>query len=239
VGIVSYIVIPMLALRKVLGIDPKPVFFPLRKGWRQDLFFGFTLVTAVLAVFFVVEVKAGWLVVEAWNWQTLEPAAWLRVFWVGLLVNVGVAIGEETIFRGYLLTCLKTVWGKWIALALMMAVFGLFHLPAYFAGGMRAGTLTLAILLASLFGLLFGLVYLRTQTLWLPASLHFAWNFVENDLFNLTGDSSNVDLVGAVTRLQDLLALTTGGFKNFIFVEMLAFGFIALGVWLWLANRNK
>ena len=63
-------------------------------------------------------------------------------------------------------------------------------------------SLTLAILLASLFGLLFGLIYLRTGSLWLPVALHFTWNFIENDLLNLSADFTNPNLVGAMTRLQ-------------------------------------
>lgn len=238
VGIISYFVFCGVALRNVLGVDSKSIFFPLRKGWWQDLLFGFLLITAVLATFFVIEVKAGWLVVDSWNWQNLGIDAWLRIAWVGLLVNISVAIGEETIFRGYLLTGMKTVWGKWIGLALMMVIFGLFHLPAYFEGGMRAGTLTLAILLASLFGLMFGLIYLRTGSLWLPVILHFTWNFVENDLFNLTADSSNVNLIGALTRLQGPLTMSEIDWGNVVVVEMLAFGIIALGVWLWLRRKR-
>ncbi|MBN1452305.1 MAG: CPBP family intramembrane metalloprotease [Anaerolineales bacterium] len=237
VGIVFYIVFPALALRKVLGIDPRPIFFPIRKGWWQDLLFGFLLVATILALFFVIEVKAGWLIVESWNWQNIELNAWIRVLWVGLLVNTGVAIGEETIFRGYLLTGLKTVWGKRIGLTLMMVIFGLFHLPAYFEGGMRSGTLTLAILLASSFGLMFGLIYLRTGSLWLPVILHFTWNFVETDLFNLSADSTNPNLIGALTRLQSPLTMTEIGFGNVVVIEMLAFAMIAFGVWLWLRNR--
>jgi len=238
VGIVSYIVFPALALRKVLGIDPKPIFFPLRKGWWKDLLFGFLLITTILAFFFVIEVKAGWLIVDSWSWQTLSWDAWLRAAWVGLLVNIDVSIGEETVFRGYLLTGLKTAWGKWIGLALMMVIFGLFHLPAYFEGGMRSGTLTLAILLASLFGLMFGLIYLRTGSLWLPVILHFTWNFVETDLFNLSADSTNPNLVGALTRLQSPLTMTEIGFGNVVVVEMLAFAMIALGTWLWIRHEH-
>jgi len=238
VGIVSYIVFPALALRKVFGIDPRPIFFPLRKGWWKDLLFGFLLITTILAFFFVIEVKAGWLIVDSWSWQTLSWDAWLRAAWVGLLVNIGVSIGEETVFRGYLLTGLKTAWGKWIGLALMMVIFGLFHLPAYFEGGMRSGTLTLAILLASLFGLMFGLIYLRTGSLWLPVILHFTWNFVETDLFNLSADSTNPNLVGALTRLQSPLTMTEIGFGNVVVVEMLAFAMIALGTWLWIRHEH-
>lgn len=238
VGIISYIVFSALALRKVLGVDSRSIFFPLRKGWWQDLLFGFLLITAVLTTFFVIEVKAGWLIVDSWNWQNISVDAWLRIAWVGLLVNVGVAIGEETIFRGYLLTGLKTAWGKWIGLALMMVIFGLFHLPAYFEGGMRSITLALAILLASLFGLLFGLAYLRTGSLWLPVILHFTWNFVENDLFNLTADSTNANLVGALTRLQSPLTMSEVSWGNVVVVETLAFGIIALGAWFWLKRKQ-
>jgi len=233
VGIAAYILLPALALRKTLHIDPKPIFFPLRKDWWKDLLFGLLLTAIVLFIFFLLELKTGWLVVDGWNWQILPFDVLLRTAWVGLLVNVGVAIGEETVFRGYLLTGLKTAWGKWQALVVMMFIFGLFHLPTYAEGGMRSGTLTLAIVLASLFGLLFGLAYLRTGSLWLPISLHFTWNFIENDVFNLTADSTNPNLIGALTRVQS--PLSTG---NVVILEMLMFVIIALGVWLWLKYRR-
>jgi len=229
VGIVSYIMFTALAMRKVLHIDWKSIFFPFHKGWWKDLLIGLLIVGGVLSAFFVLEVTAGWLAIEGWNWQTMPFDELLRTAWVGLLVNVGVAIGEETIFRGYLLTGLKTAWGNWRGLIGMMVVFGLFHLPAYMEGGLQSMTLTVAILLASLFGLLFGLVYLRTRSLWLPVSLHFAWNFIENDVLNLTAVSNNPNLIGAFTRLQSPLSS-----ENVIFLEMLMFGVITLGVWLWL-----
>jgi membrane protease YdiL (CAAX protease family) len=238
VGIASYIVFPAFALHKILRINPWPIFFPFRKGWWKDVLFGFLLITSVLSLFFLLEVKAGWLALDGWNWQILPWDVFLRTAWVGLLVNVGVAIGEETIFRGYLLTGLNTAWGKWPALLVMTIVFGLFHLPAYAENGMQSATLTLAILLASLFGLLFGLAYLRTRSLWLPVSLHFTWNFIENDVLNLTADLTNVNLIGALTRLQSPLSATQMTLGNVVVLEMLMFGIIALGVWLWLKHRR-
>jgi membrane protease YdiL (CAAX protease family) len=233
VGIMSYIMFTARALQKVLHINAKSILFPLHKGWWQDILTGFLLVGAVLSVFFVFEVKTGWLRVDDWSWQTMPFDEFLRTAWVGLLINVGVAIGEETIFRGYLLTGLKTAWGKWRGLMGMMIVFGLFHLPAYMEGGMQSMTLMLAILLASLFGLMFGLVYLRSGSLWIPVSLHFAWNFIENDILNLTAASFHPNLIGAITQLQPPLTS-----ENVIFLEMLMFGIIALGVWIWLKHRN-
>jgi membrane protease YdiL (CAAX protease family) len=120
----------------------------------------------------------------------------------------------------------------------MMIVFGLFHLPAYSEDGMRSGVLTLAIMLASLFGLMFGLIYLRTGSLWLPVVLHFTWNFVEGDLLNLSGDAGNPNLIGALTRLQSPLTMAEIRPGNVVVIETLALAVIALGVWLWLRDKE-
>ena len=235
VGIVAYIMFPAIALQKIIGIDAWPRFFPARPGWWKYLLGGILLVGVVLAIFFAIELSLGWLRVDAWTWNSLSGDAWLRVAWVGLLVNVGVAIGEETVFRGYLLTGLKSVWGRWPALVCMTVIFGLFHLPAYLANDNRPAAVGLSIVLASLFGLLFGLVYLRTSTLWLPAALHFAWNFIENDVLNLSADSSNPNLVGALTRLQGPLQADGSGVLT-VLVETLAFFVIAGSLALWLRH---
>jgi membrane protease YdiL (CAAX protease family) len=158
---------------------------------------------------------------------------------VGFLVNLGVAVGEEAIFRGYLLTGLDAVWGRWRALSIMMIVFGSFHLIAYSEGGLQSGTLALAILLATLFGGLLGLVYLRTGSLWVPVILHFAWNFVESDLLNLSGDLTNPNLIGALTHLEMPLSLTEVVPGNVVVVEGLAFGVISIGLWLWLRHGRR
>ena len=239
VGIAAYILLPALALQKLLGINPRSALFPKHKGWWKDLLYGFLLITSILTLFFFAEVKAGWLTVDAWTWQTVGPAAWFRAAWVGLLINVGVAIGEETVFRGYLLTGLKKAWGRWAALGVMTVIFGLFHLPAYIEGGIQSATLTLAILLASMFGLLFGLIYLRTGSLWLPVALHFTWNFVENDLLNLSADLTNPNLIGALTRLRPPLTMTGFAWGNVIVLEAMALALIAFGIWLWLRNRQE
>jgi hypothetical protein len=136
--LLAYIVLPALALQKISGLEPRSTFFPIRGHRWKDLLFGFLLVAGVLVVFFVVEVRAGWL------------------------------------------------------------------------------------------------VYLRTSSLWLPVVLHFSWNFVENDVLNLTGELNNVNLVGAVTHLQKPLTMTGLSLGNIIVVESLAFAMIALGLWLWL-----
>lgn len=236
--LLAYVLLPVLALQRVLKINPWDTFFPKSDGNKvKDILFGFILIAGVLTVFFLIGINLGWLVLDGWIWQNIPADVWARTLWVGFLVNLCVAVGEETIFRGYLLTSLNSIWGNWMALLVMSAVFGLFHLVAYSEGGLQSGTLVLAILLATLFGVLFGWVRLRTGSLWLPAALHLAWNFIENDVLNLTGDLSNVNLVGAITRIQAPLTMTEVTFGNMVFVETLAFAIISLGVWFWLRGR--
>ena len=238
VGIAAYLLLPAMALRAVLRLRAPKEFFPFHHGWWKDLLFGFVVEGLVLSLLFMFEVAAGWLSVESWSWNTIAGEALARTAWVGLLINTGVAIGEETVFRGYLLTGLKAAIGKWGGLSLMMIVFGLFHLPAYLAAGLESAGLGLAIVLATLLGGLFGWIYLRTDSLWLPVSLHFTWNFVENDLLNLSADSGNPNLVGAATRLQYPLNGAQLGLGGVMMLELLAAVVIAVIVWLWLRGRH-
>jgi len=238
VGIAAYLLLPAIALRAVLRLRAPKAFFPFNHGWWKDLLFGFVVEGLVLSLLFMFEVAAGWLSVESWSWNTIAAEALARTAWVGLLINTGVAIGEETVFRGYLLTGLKAAIGKWGGLSLMMIVFGLFHLPAYLAAGLESAGLGLAIVLATLLGGLFGWIYLRTDSLWLPVSLHFTWNFVENDLLNLSADSGNPNLVGAATRLQYPLNGAQLGLGGVMMLELLAAVVIAVIVWLWLRGRH-
>jgi membrane protease YdiL (CAAX protease family) len=96
----------------------------------------------------------------------------------------------------------------------------------------------MALLLATLLGGLFGLIYMRTGSLWLPAALHFTWNFVENDLLNLSADASNPNLLGAVTRLRFPLTMSGVILSNQIVLETFVATALSLGIWLWLRNRR-
>ena len=220
-------------------IGPQVPSFLSEQGWLAGVAIGFLLESGLFTLLFFVETKLGWLVVDNWMWRVSAPDTFIRTAWVGLLVNLGVAVGEETVFRGYLLTGLKSALGKWGALALMMLLFGSFHLPAYLASGLQSAGLWLALVLATLLGGLFGLIYLRTGTLWLPAVLHFTWNFVENDLLNLSADRANPNLIGAITRLRPPLTMNGLAFTNQIIQEFLVALVLSLGIWIWLRKGRQ
>jgi membrane protease YdiL (CAAX protease family) len=109
---------------------------------------------------------------------------------------IAAAVGEEIVFRGVVYRRLEERLGTTIALVVSAAAFGLVH-----AGNPGANwASTLAIALES--GVLLGLAYAATRSLWLPIGLHFGWNFTEGGIFGAAvsgGQNSgliNAHLVG-------------------------------------------
>jgi len=221
------------ATHVVLKRRLRDIAFRLHRGWWADLLDGIGITALSIGLVFIVSERLGWLMVEGWTWQTTPLGDWLGKVWVSLVINTLVALGKELIFRAYLLTGLQTAWGRGKALIIMMLVFGLVHLPAYSEQGMQSLTLIYALGLAAVIGAMLGLIYLRTGSLWMPMGIHFAWNFVENDVFNLTGDMTNPNLVGALTRLQGPFALA-GNYGNVLVLDTLAFIILCAAAWLWL-----
>lgn len=229
IRLVVWIPVTRLVLKRRLG----EIAFPFRPGWWLDLLAGVLLTSLAILVVFLAAVQAGWLVVDGVVWSSLSAGAFVGKLWVSLLINASVAVVEEIIFRAYLLTGLKVAWGRTIALVVMAVVFSLLHAPAL--EGQSPLTLAAALLLLAGFGLVFGWVYLRTGSLWLPVGIHFAWDFVENDLLNLSGDMANPHVIGLVTRLQGPFPLA--GLENALLLDVLALALLCLGLWLWLSRR--
>jgi len=85
-----------------------------------------------------------------------------RLLWLGL--SATAAVGEETIFRGYVLTRLHHVFGHWTPAVILSALgFGLAHIYQGWAG----------VVLTAVYGVIFSLVYIRRQSLWPCIIAHF------------------------------------------------------------------
>lgn len=205
--------------------------FPLYPGWLVHLLYGILLGAGIMTLVFAGEIAAGWLTVGGWAWQSYPPDKWLRALWVALLSSTLAAVAEEAMMRGYLLTALARAWGKGIGLGVTALCFSLPHLLV--SGAEETHWLVFIIFLA-LPGILFGWAYLRAGSLWLPVGLHFAWNFVSADLFNLSGKSGGSALFGAITRLNGprWIVGTEYGIEVGV-VGIIALGLAAVGIWLW------
>jgi membrane protease YdiL (CAAX protease family) len=101
----------------------------------------------------------------------------------GLAITAGimacVAVNEEIVFRGVLTRILAERFGGWVALVVSSLLFGAMHLINSDVTVWGA----LSIVLTG--GLLFGILYLVTRSLWLTIGFHFAWNTVQAGVFGV------------------------------------------------------
>ena len=85
------------------------------------------------------------------------------------------ALAEEILFRGYAFQTLMQAVTFLPATAICSALFALAHLANPHATAFGLANVVLA-------GVLFSFAYMKTRSLWLPAGIHFAWNFTQTTL---------------------------------------------------------
>ncbi len=84
---------------------------------------------------------------------------------------------EEVIFRGIIFRMIAERWNAAVALAVSALLFGAAHLTNPDA------TLWSAFAIAIEAGLLLGAAYMASGSLWFPIGIHWAWNFMEGNVF--------------------------------------------------------
>jgi len=233
--IAAAILITAPAIRAVLSKPGYASLYPFKKGWGRDLLAGLGISTAAMVVIFLIELSFGWLKIENMALTSQPLDACLRALWLAILVNLTAAVGEEILFRGFLVNGLKDAWDASGALLISAVIFGGSHILV--AGASETHWLEFIPLLA-LPGVMLGWAYLRTGNLWLATGLHFAWNLFQDDIFNLTGRTASDSLIGLKT--------TISGPKWFVGtsygIEVGLAGIICLiiagiGIWCWTQKR--
>lgn len=136
------------------------------------------------------------------NLQWIDISFTSQDFLTGLLLMIFIAVGEEMVFRGYILNNLMQSLNKWVALAISAVVFALIH-------SNNPNIDILAIINLIVGGLLLGINYLFTKNLWFSILLHTLWNFLQGPVLGFA--------VSGI-RLQSILqpelkgnAMITGG----------------------------
>lgn len=128
-----------------------------------------------------------------------NPDAYL----VGPLVVLGLLPGitEEIVARGVLFRVVEEGMGSWIALAISAALFGFGH-----AANPNA-TAWSSIAIAIEAGLLLGMAYAWTRSLWFCMGLHAAWNFTQGPLLGIPVSGFEVEgLLRSRTQGPELLS---------------------------------
>jgi membrane protease YdiL (CAAX protease family) len=147
---------------------------------------------------------AGFVVITQWEGAGFGPPrpwASLRVTWLHLIYVAGflaiaaaggaspgwlaglvlvnallVGFSEEVMFRSILLAALRRALGVWPAVILSSAIFGAIHLLNGFVTGDFAGAGVQAVA-ATMSGVGFAAIMVRTGSVWPGAVLHGLWDF--------------------------------------------------------------
>jgi uncharacterized protein len=91
---------------------------------------------------------------------------------------MAAAIGEEIVFRGVIFRIIEEGMGTLAAIVLSALLFGLVH--AANPGATPVSTAAIALEA----GVLLGIGYAATRTLWFPIGMHIGWNFPEGGIFS-------------------------------------------------------
>lgn len=93
-------------------------------------------------------------------------------FFIAIVLMLIVAVSEEMVFRGYLLNNLMESFDKRVALLLSALIFTIAH-------SLNPGLNALAVINLFLGGLLLGINFMYTKTLWFAIGFHFGWNLLQ------------------------------------------------------------
>lgn len=122
-----------------------------------------------------------------------------------LLTAVAPGIAEEIVSRGILFRLTEEGLGSWIALAASALFFGFAH------ASNPGATWWTSVAISIEAGLLFGLLYHVTRSLWWCIGLHAGWNFVQGAVFGIPVSGIRIDGL-AESTLQGPDWLDGGGF---------------------------
>ena len=91
--------------------------------------------------------------------------------------SLAAAVGEELLFRGAIFRIAEEWLGTTAALIISAVLFGAAH-------GLNSGATPISVAAIALeAGVLLGVAYSASRSLWLPIGMHFGWNFTEGGLF--------------------------------------------------------
>jgi CAAX protease family protein len=174
----------------------------LRRGglWLRDAAFGLllgagmiTIAVAAIAIFGRLETHL-----------TLNSHA-AKLAAAELFILITGAMAEELMFRGYPFQRLVEATGATGAVIIFSVLFGAVHLrnPSASAWGLVNTILV---------GVLFAIAYLRTQSLWMPWGVHFAWNTTLGLVFGLPVSGLTQFAVVVHSRAVGPMWLTGGSY---------------------------
>jgi membrane protease YdiL (CAAX protease family) len=98
-------------------------------------------------------------------------------FWLILGISILTPISEELIFRGVIQGELRRAMPEWAAIVIQAVLFAAYHMQP-----IQSSYVLLP-------GLLLGLAYYWSRSIWVPIAMHCLFNFLGSALPSLIGES--------------------------------------------------
>lgn len=159
-----------------LGLD-------LGRNWALECVVGLAIGGGLMTGVFAVELLAGWIAITGTLFDGPVPVAPFLLYAAAFLA---ASVGEEVVFRGYVLTNVAegldgfgpigTRGATATGVAVTSLFFGITHLGNPSATLLSSAIITLA-------GALLGLAYVTTESLAVPIGFHAAWNLAQGSVF--------------------------------------------------------
>lgn len=146
--------------------------------WGESLVSGLLWGGALMGIIFSIELIAGWIKVEGFD---VNSKLIVSLFIYQILVSVG----EEISFRGYILKNLIRGTSVKTGIIITSFMFSFIHIPSILYGSMDFSRDVFAFIIVGMLSVLFSLIYLN-YGLFCAISFHFAWNFLQYNVFNLS-----------------------------------------------------
>ena len=151
-----------IAMKSYLKLQPN-------KYTKLDILIGFCIGLIAMIGIYVVELNLD-LIQFGEFMQTYKKV--LNAFFLIALM----ALGEELLFRGFMLNGLiQLLKNKYIAILITGVLFGLVHAN-------NPNATYLSIISNGLGGVMYSIAFIESESIWLPFALHFSWNFIQGPI---------------------------------------------------------
>lgn len=157
----------------------------VKRNWLKYLVWGILLSLLQMGVIALVYQVSGIGSFEL-NELSLEPILFILGLFPFWLLQGGT---EEVATRGWLLTRIAARTNLPFAIAISSSLFGILHMG-------NAGVTFLSVLNIILDGVLAGLLFIYTDSIWLVVAQHGTWNYVQGNLlgFQVSGTGADASI---------------------------------------------
>ena len=189
------------------------MYLNIRK-FKEDTFLGFITGGGIIIVGFFISYLVGNIDVKLTTTSCLNCILNLIIFLI-------IAFSEELIFRGYILNKLIEVMSKYWALVISAFIFAFLHI-------FNPNFSIISFLNIFLAGILLGLLFIRSKSLWAPIIQHFSWNYFQGPIFGykISGIQTSDTLFVSTINSNNLINGGNFGFEGTLLCLVLQIIFI-------------